>query len=166
MLIAGKVFKLIGPQSLEEFTPRLENYRLQQDYGEGDYWFALKTEVAGLSSAARTNVDTLSLYGPDLMGTTLFEEYSQRGNVWYIVSRAREYRYLVGITRDASVTILNLSTSRNIWDTLRRRFTHLWFGPSRLDRSISFQLCARCQFPRKRDLTGGGFELCFSRLET
>ena len=50
MVIAGKVFKLIAPQSLEEFAPKLENYRLQQDYEEGNYRFALKTEVASLSS--------------------------------------------------------------------------------------------------------------------
>ncbi|HUV98091.1 MAG TPA: hypothetical protein VMW14_01140 [Candidatus Paceibacterota bacterium] len=209
MVIAGKVFKLIAPQSLEEFAPKLENYRLQQDYEEGDYRFALITEVASLSSTGNAvsgiysqdhiihvfhrgktipvprtveavfsfrvfngktlltvvekkrianfiankisaalfekvgniveaqippetlqsfhlrnpedtkitffdnidipNVDKLSLYGPDLVGTTLFEEYSQHGDVWYIVARAREYGYVVGITRDASVTIFNLA---------------------------------------------------------
>jgi len=209
MVIAGKVFKLTAPQSLQEFAPKLENYRLQQGYEEGDYKFALITEVASLSSTGNAvsgiysydyiihvfhrgkvipvprtveavfsfrgfngktlltvvekkrianfvankisdalfekagniveaqippetlqsfhlrnpedtkitffdnvdipNVDKLSLYGPDLVGTTLFEEYSQHGDVWYIVARAREYGYVVGITRDASVTIFNLA---------------------------------------------------------
>jgi hypothetical protein len=209
MVIAGKVFKLTALQSLEIFAPKLENYRLQQDYEEGDHKFTLITEVANLSPTEnmvsgvyshdyvthvfhrgktipvpRTveaifsfrefngktlltvvekkrianfiankmsdalfdkvggvveaqippetlqsfhlrnpedtkitffdnvdipNVDKLSLYGPDLVGTTLFEEYSQHGDVWYIVARAREYGYVVGITRDASVTIFNLA---------------------------------------------------------
>jgi len=38
-------------------------------------------------------VDKLSFYGPDLVGTTLFDEYSKRGDLWYIVAKAREYGY-------------------------------------------------------------------------
>ncbi len=209
MVIAGKVFKLTELQPLEELAPRLENYRLQQDYEEGDYRFTLITEVANLLPKENTisgiyshdyvihvfhrgktipmpktieavfsfrpindrilltvvekkrianfvankmsdalfgkvgaiveaqippetiqsfhlknpedtkitffdnvdipNVDKLSLYGPDLTGTALFEEYSKHGDVWYIVARAREYGYVVGITRDVSVTVFNLA---------------------------------------------------------
>ena len=47
------------------------------------------------------------MYGPDLIGTTLFEEYGKHGDLWYIVVRAREYGYVVGLTRDASVTVFN-----------------------------------------------------------
>jgi hypothetical protein len=50
MGIAGKVFKLIAQQSLEEFAPKLENYRLQQDYEDGGFRFALITDAASLSS--------------------------------------------------------------------------------------------------------------------
>jgi hypothetical protein len=55
------------------------------------------------------NVDKLSLYGPDLVGATLFDEYSKHGDIWYIVARAREYGYVVGVTRDASVVVFNLT---------------------------------------------------------
>ena len=54
------------------------------------------------------NVEKLSLYGSGLVGTSLFDEYTKHGDLWYIVARAREYGYVVGITRDASVTVLNL----------------------------------------------------------
>jgi hypothetical protein len=55
------------------------------------------------------NVDKLSLYGSDLVGTTLFDEYSKHGNLWCSVARAREYGYVIGVTRDASVTVFNLT---------------------------------------------------------
>jgi hypothetical protein len=29
--------------------------------------------------------------------------------LWYVVARSKEYGYVVGITRDASVTIFNLA---------------------------------------------------------
>ena len=53
------------------------------------------------------NVDKLSLYGPDLSNTQLFDDYSKHGNLWYIVARSKETGYVVGITRDASVTIFS-----------------------------------------------------------
>ena len=58
------------------------------------------------------NVNKLSLYGPDLIGTTLFEDYSKRGNLWYIVARSKAYGYVVGVTRDASVTIFNIADKK------------------------------------------------------
>lgn len=67
------------------------------------------TKIAFFDNVDIPNVDKLSLYGPDLVGATIFEEYSNHGDVWYIVARAREYGYIVGITRDASVTIFNLA---------------------------------------------------------
>ena len=82
------------------------------------------TKITFFDNVDIPNVDKLSLYGPDLVGTTLFEEYSQHGDVWYIVSRAREYGYVVGITRDASVTLFNLVDKEKYLDTLRKRFTH------------------------------------------
>jgi len=209
MVTAGKVFKLTQLQPLEEIAPNLENYKLQEEYSEGDYKFTLITEVADLLPKENTvtgvyshdyvihvfhrgklipipktiealfsfrhlnnkvlltviekkrianfitnkindilfekvgriveaqippetlqnfhlknpedtkitffdnvnipNIDKLSLYGPDLTSTTLFEEYSKHGDVWYIVARAKEYGYVVGITRDASITVFNLT---------------------------------------------------------
>jgi len=211
MVVAGKIFRLSEPLSVGEIGSRLEGYRTEELYEEGDYKFALVTEVVGLlpkpkenmvkgvyshdyvihvfhrgkvaplprtveavfSFAQRENVtfltvvekkrianfianklseiifekiggivearippetlrefhlknpeDTkitffdnvnipnvnkLSLYGPDLINTSIFEDYCKHGDLWYVVARAKEYGYVVGITRDASVTIFNLA---------------------------------------------------------
>jgi hypothetical protein len=216
MVVAGKVFRVTELAPLGEFAPKLESCHLQRDYEEGEYRFALITEVTSLSPKENVvtgiyshdyiihvfhrgkvapmpktmeavfsfrsindktlltvvekkrianfvankisdllfervgaiveaqippetlqsfhsknpedtkitffdnvdipNVDKLSLYGPDLTGTALFEEYSKHGDVWYIVARAREYGYVVGITRDASVTVFNLADKEKYLD--------------------------------------------------
>jgi len=67
------------------------------------------TKITFFDNVDIPNVDKLSLYGPDLVNTSLFEDYCKRGDLWYIVARSREYGYVVGITRDASVTIFNLT---------------------------------------------------------
>lgn len=66
------------------------------------------TKVTFFNNVDTPNVDKLSLYGPDLVGTTLFEEYGKRRDLWYIVARSKEHGYVVGLTRDASVTIFNI----------------------------------------------------------
>lgn len=209
MVVAGKIFKLSERTPLEEISSRLQNYKTEEEYEEGDYKFTLVTEIVGLAPQEngikgvyshdyvvhvfhrgkmvplpRTieavftfseledktlltivekkrlanfianklseilygkagfivearippetlrnfhlknpedtkitffdnvdipNVNKLSLYGPDLINTTLFEEYCKHGDLWYIVARAKEYGYVVGITRDASVTVFNLT---------------------------------------------------------
>jgi len=207
--MAGKVFKLVEPMELPDLVLKLEGYRREEAYEEGDYKFTLITEtvhltprenaftgvyshdfvthafhrgktvplprtVEALFSFARhedrvfltilekkrlanfianrlseivyekfgrvvearippetlrdfhlrnpedtkitffdnvdiPNVNKLSLYGPDLVGTPLFEDYGKHGDLWYIVARSREYGYVVGLTRDASVTIFNIT---------------------------------------------------------
>ena len=209
MVVAGKIFRLSEPLSVAEIASRLQDYRTEEAYEEGDYKFELMTEVVGLVprrdllkgvyshdyvihvfhrgkmaplprtveavfSFARIedtsfltvvekkrlanfiankmsgvlfdkvggvlearippetlrnfhlknpedtkitffdnvdipNVNKLSLYGPDLVNTSLFEDYCKHGDIWYVVARAKEYGYVVGVTRDASVTIFNLA---------------------------------------------------------
>ena len=211
MVVAGKVFRLSETLSLDEIASRLEGYRVEEPYEEGDYKFTLVTEVVGLlpkpeenmlkglyshdyvihvfhrgkvAPLPRTiealfsftrredstfltvvekkrlanfianklseilfdrvggivearippetlrdfhlknpedtkitffdnvdipNVNKLSLYGPDLINTSLFEDYCKHGDLWYVVARSKEYGYVVGVTRDVSVTIFNLT---------------------------------------------------------
>jgi len=209
VVVAGKIFRLSEPLSIAEIASRLEDYHTEESYEEGDYKFALVTEVVGLlpkenmlrgiyshdyvlhvfhrgkvASLPRTvealfsfaqregitflavvekkrlanfianklseilfekmggivearippeilkefhlknpedtkitffdnvdipNVNKLSLYGPDLISTSLFEDYCKHGDLWYVVARSKEYGYVVGITRDVSVTIFNLT---------------------------------------------------------
>jgi len=67
------------------------------------------TKITFFDNVDIPNVNKLSLYGPDLVGTTLFEDYCKHGDLWYIVARSKEYGYVVGVTRDSSVTIFNLT---------------------------------------------------------
>jgi hypothetical protein len=207
VVVAGKIFRLSEPLSIAEIASRLEDCHVEEPYEEGDYRFALVTEVVGLlpkgnmlrgvyshdyvihvfhrgkvAPLPRTvealfsfaqqedntflavvekkrlanfianklsevlfekmggivearippeilkefhlknpedtkitffdnvdipNVNKLSLYGPDLTNTSLFEDYCKHGDLWYVVARSKEYGYVVGVTRDASVTIFN-----------------------------------------------------------
>jgi hypothetical protein len=67
------------------------------------------TKITFFDNVDIPNVNKLSLYGPDLINTSLFEDYAKHGDLWYVVARAKEYGYVVGITRDASVTVFNLA---------------------------------------------------------
>ena len=66
------------------------------------------TKITFFDNVDIPNVNKLSLYGPDLIGTTLFEEYGKHGDLWYIVARSKKHGYVVGVTRDVSVTIFNI----------------------------------------------------------
>jgi hypothetical protein len=209
MVVAGKIFKLTEQLPLADVAAKLDGYRTEENFEEGDYNFTLVTEVAGLLPKENTltgvyshdyvmhvfhrgktaplprtvealfsfaevegttfltvvekkrvanfvanklsevlfdrvdgvveakippetlrdfhlknpddtkitffdnvdipNVNKLSLYGPDLINAQLFEDYMKHGDLWYVVARSRETGYVVGVTRDASVTIFNLA---------------------------------------------------------
>lgn len=91
--IGGVVKARIAPETLREF--HLKN---PED-----------TKITFFDNVDIPNINKLSLYGPDLVGTSLFDDYSKHGDLWYIVARAGKYGYVVGLTRDASVTIFNLA---------------------------------------------------------
>ena len=220
MVTAGKVFKLVEPMALSDLASKLEGYRREEAYEEGDYKFTLVTEIVHLTPRENAftgvyshdyithafhrgktvplprtvealfsfaehenrvfltviekkrlanfianklseiiyeksgrilearippetlrdfhlknpeetkvtffdnvdipNVEKLSLYGPDLVGTTLFEEYGKHGDLWYIVARSREYGYVVGLTRDSSVTIFNITDKNKYLEYVRK----------------------------------------------
>lgn len=67
------------------------------------------TKITFFDNVDIPNVNKLSLYGPDLVNTTLFEDYCRHGDLWYIVARSKKHGYVIGITRDASVTIFNIT---------------------------------------------------------
>jgi hypothetical protein len=70
------------------------------------------TKITFFDNVDIPNVDKLSLYGPDLNNTSLFGDYLKHGNLWYVVARSKETGYVVGITRDSSVTIFNLQDKK------------------------------------------------------
>lgn len=99
--ISDILFEKVGKIVEAQIPPEtLQNFHLKNPED---------TKITFFDNVDIPNVDKLSLYGPDLAGTTIFAEYSKHGDVWYIVARAREYGYVVGITRDASVTVFNLT---------------------------------------------------------
>jgi hypothetical protein len=67
------------------------------------------TKITFFDNVDIPNVNKLSLYGPDLINARLFEDYIKHGDLWYVVARSKETGYVVGVTRDASVTIFNLA---------------------------------------------------------
>ena len=209
LVVAGKIFKLFDPVPLEEIASKLNGYRIETQFQEGDYEFPIITEVISLLTrenlltgvyshdyvlhvfhrgkvvplprtveaifgfteiedaiflvvvekkrianfianklsellfekvtgiveariAPETlkafhmknpedtkitffdnvdipNINKLSLYGSDLINSSLFEDYTKHGDIWYVVARSKETGYVVGITREASVTIFNLT---------------------------------------------------------
>ena len=219
MVVAGKIFKLSDKLSIEELASRLQGYRTEEEYEEGDYKYTLVTEIVGLTAKNKNlrgvyshdyiihvfhrgkvvplprtieaifnftelkdttlltivekkrlanfiankmseiifgkagfivearippetlrdfhlknpedtkitffdnvdipNINKLSLYGPDLINTTLFEDYCKHGDLWYIVARANKYGYVVGVTRDASVTVFNLTDKEKYLEYVR-----------------------------------------------
>ena len=65
------------------------------------------TKVTFFDNVDIPNVNKLSLYGSGLMNTALYNDYCSRGKIWYIVMTSRKYDMIVGITRNAVVTIFN-----------------------------------------------------------
>lgn len=91
--VGGVVEARIPPETLRDF--HLEN---PED-----------TKITFFDNVDIPNVNKLSLYGPDLINASLFEDYMKHGDLWYVVARSKETGYVVGVTRDASVTIFNLA---------------------------------------------------------
>jgi hypothetical protein len=78
------------------------------------------TKITFFDNVDIPNVNKLSLYGPDLVDTTLFEEYGKHGDLWYIVARSKEYGYVVGVTRDVSVTIFNIKDKNKYLEYVKK----------------------------------------------
>jgi len=98
--VGGILEARIPPETLREF--HLQN---RED-----------TKITFFDNVDIPNVDKLSLYGPDLINTSLFEDYTKHGDLWYVVARSKATGYVVGITRDASVTIFNLAEKQKYVD--------------------------------------------------
>lgn len=65
------------------------------------------------------NVEKMSLYGPDIIGTSLFDEYRRHGDLWYIVIKSKKSGYVVGVTRRGIVVIFSKVTNAEYLDYVR-----------------------------------------------
>ncbi|MCS7116107.1 MAG: hypothetical protein RMJ31_03520 [Nitrososphaerota archaeon] len=53
------------------------------------------------------NIKKLSLYGSELSNTTLYDDYCAHGKIWYVVVKSKKYGYIVGVTRNAVITVFS-----------------------------------------------------------
>jgi hypothetical protein len=65
------------------------------------------TKVIFFDNVDIPNISKLSLYGSGLLNTALYNDYLKHGNIWYVVVTSRKYESVVGITRNAIITIFN-----------------------------------------------------------
>jgi hypothetical protein len=65
------------------------------------------TKVMFFDGLEIPNLNKISLYGPSISDTPLYPTYVSQGNIWYVVVTSRKYGYIVGVTRDAVVTVFN-----------------------------------------------------------
>ena len=65
------------------------------------------TKVIFFENMNIPNINKMSLYGPDVVETKLFKEYSARGDPWYILTKSKKQGHTVGLVRDGSVTLFN-----------------------------------------------------------
>ncbi len=56
-------------------------------------------------------VEKLCLAGSDIVDTTLYHEYLEHGNIWYVVFEVQKRGIVVGITRNCVVTLFSKSTA-------------------------------------------------------
>jgi hypothetical protein len=110
--VGGVVEARIPPETLREF--HLKN---PED-----------TKITFFDNVDIPNVNKLSLYGPDLINTSLFEDYTKHGDLWYVVARSKETGYVVGVTRDASVTIFNLADKNKYVEYVAKEIYPLILG--------------------------------------
>lgn len=65
------------------------------------------TKVIFFENMNIPNINKMSLYGPDVVETSLFKEYTARGDPWYILTKSKKQGHTVGLVRDGSVTLFN-----------------------------------------------------------
>ena len=65
------------------------------------------TKIIFFDDVDLPNISKLSLYGSALGATTLYNDYLEHGKIWYTVVKSRKYGYVVGVTRNAVVTVFS-----------------------------------------------------------
>ncbi len=105
--IANRVANRLSEIAFGEMGVIVESRILPETLKEFHLANPESTRVIFFENMDIPNVNKLSLYGPDLTGTSLFDEYATRGDPWYILTRSKKHGHTVGIVRDGSVTIFN-----------------------------------------------------------
>ena len=94
-IIWGEIGVIVEARILPE---TLKKFHLENPEG---------TKVIFFENMDIPNLNKMSLYGPDVVDTGLFKEYTQRGDPWYILTKSKKHGHTVGLVRDGSITIFN-----------------------------------------------------------
>jgi hypothetical protein len=105
--IANRLANRLSEIAFEEMGVIVEARILPETLKEFHLENPESTKVIFFENMDILNINKLSLYGPDIVGTSLFEEYGARGDPWYILTRSKKYGHTVGVVRDGSVTLFN-----------------------------------------------------------
>jgi len=98
-LLSEIIFVSLGGIVEARIAPKLlKSYHEQNSEG---------TKVVFFDDVDLPNINKLSLYGPSLSNTSLYSEYLSHGNLWYVVITSRKRDVVVGVTRDAVVTVFS-----------------------------------------------------------
>lgn len=65
------------------------------------------TKIIFFDDVDLPNISKLSLYGSALGATSLYNDYLEHGKIWYTVIKSKKYGYVVGVTRNAVVTVFS-----------------------------------------------------------
>lgn len=105
--IANRITNLLSEIVFGEMGVIVEARILPETLKEFHLANAESTKVIFFENMDIPNINKLSLYGPDIVGTSLFEEYTARGDPWYVLTKSKRYGHTVGLVRDGSVTLFN-----------------------------------------------------------
>ena len=78
------------------------------------------TKVIFFDNVDIPNVTKLSLYGSGLADTSLYADYLGHGDIWYTVIKAKRYGLIVGVTRNAVVTLFSRVERKDFLEYVRR----------------------------------------------
>lgn len=104
-ITTGKVVEAkIPPEALQSFH--------EQSYED--------TKVIFFDDVDVPSVEKLSLYGSALADTSLYADYLAHGKLWYVVIKSKKYGYVVGLTRNAVVTIFSKIDEQEFIDYIKK----------------------------------------------
>lgn len=83
------------------------------------------TKVVFFDNVDIPNIKKLSLYGSGLADTSLYSDYCSHGSVWYVVIKPKKYGFVVGVTRNAVVTIFGNYNEEDFMKYLVNEIYHL-----------------------------------------
>lgn len=80
---------------------------IRPDAIKGFYEKADGTKILLFDNILIPNMNKLTLYGLNVVQTSLYGEFIGEGDPWYVVAKTKKRGWTVGLVRDGSVTIFN-----------------------------------------------------------